>query len=428
MLKRLLITIFTAIKVFFEKRTMKTYLVGGAVRDILLGKEPKDKDYVVVGSSTETMLSLGYEQVGKDFPVFLHPETKDEYALARKERKTGNGYADFEFEVSKVSLKEDLLRRDLTINSMAMDMSNQNIIDYFNGEKDLKKGVLNATSRAFIEDPVRVLRTARFASRYEFEVSGELKTLMREMVNNGEVDHLTKERVLLELKKTLSENKPSIFFEVLREVNALERVFPHIAKLVDVEQSPIYHPEGCAYTHTMLVLDNARKLTNNFKVLYTVLVHDLGKGVTPKEILPKHIKHEENGVPLVKEMNEALRVESNVGEFALSFTKNHLRMHRVLEMKPSKVVKLLKELRCVKKDQSERLEEFILCAMSDDLGKNSTHYPQGEYLRACFNAISNINNRELLATIKNKALIKDTIHQEQVRVLKIVKNNWEEKN
>tara|TARA_Y100000034_G_scaffold136409_1_gene212704 strand:+ start:11931 stop:13148 length:1218 start_codon:yes stop_codon:yes gene_type:complete len=404
---------------------MKIYLVGGAVRDLLLKKPEKDKDYVVVGSTPDEMLSLGYDQVGESFPVFLHPETKDEYALARKERKTSKGYAGFSFDFDKnVTLEEDLLRRDLTINAIAMDLETKEIIDPYGGAKDLEDKIIRPVSEAFMEDPVRVLRAARFAAKYDFSFSKEIFPVVKEMKESGELSSLTGERVLIELEKAFELEKPSVFFDKLKELDVLDVVFPHIHRLIGVEQNPLYHPEGDCYIHTMLVLDKAREKTTDFKVLYTALVHDLGKGVTPKEILPKHIGHEEGGLPLVKEMSDFLRVDRRTKEFAMAFCKEHLNIHRSMEIRPTKVVRLLRRLRATKVEEESRLRGFLLCSLSDSLGKNRKEYIQADYLMECFKAIQKVKPKDLIKEGFSKDKIKQVIEEAMSKEVNKVKEKY----
>ncbi|MDH3948278.1 MAG: multifunctional CCA addition/repair protein, partial [Gammaproteobacteria bacterium] len=289
---------------------MQIYKVGGCVRDELLGLPVKDRDWVVVGTTPQEMLDAGYKPVGKDFPVFLHPETHEEYALARTERKTAPGYTGFAFHAAAdVTLEEDLLRRDLTINAMAETPAGE-LIDPYHGRDDLQHRLLRHVSPAFVEDPVRILRVARFAARlaeFDFQVAEETMRLMREMVSNGEVDALVPERVWQETVRALSEAVPTRFFEVLRECGALAKLFPELEQLYGVPQPPEHHPEIDTGVHTMMVLQQAARLSNDPAVRFAALVHDLGKGTTPPEEWPKHIAHEEQGVPLVKALCQRLK-------------------------------------------------------------------------------------------------------------------------
>lgn len=408
---------------------MKTYLVGGAVRDILLGKTPKDRDYVIVGATAADLKKLKEEvfvkeengvkistQVGKNFPVFIHPETGDEYAIARTERKVTKGYHGFEFVFDEnVTLEEDLMRRDLTINSIAQDLETGEIIDPFNGKGDLEAGILRATSEAFKEDPMRVLRAARFASELGFSLDEGLKRLMKELALCGELDTLGKESVVKELKKVFDTPKPSVFFYALKDAGCLGNLFPDLARLDKVPQNPIYHPEGDCFVHTMLVLDKGKELGATFLEMLTCLSHDFGKGITPEEILPKHIGHEMGGVPLVKEFAKEMLLSQKDTKFIVSFCMNHLRIHRCMEIKPSKILKLLKELGVIRRP--ELLESFLLCAKADDFGKLKDEYPQAEYLRGCNNFLSELKLEEKLEGVPSKQ-IPEKVHQFQVSALK----------
>ena len=291
---------------------LELYLVGGAVRDHLLGLAAPDRDWLVVGSTPEHMVELGFEPVGKDFPVFIHKPSGEEYALARTERKTARGYQGFQFNTSPdISLEEDLQRRDLTINAMAQDVDGE-LIDPFNGRADIKAGVLRHVSDAFVEDPVRILRLARFAARFDFSVAPETLSLMQSMVNNGEVDALVPERVWQEMHKALLTDRPQNFFKVLRDCGALKRILPEIDALFGIPQTAKYHPEIDTGIHTMMVIEQAVKLSADPLVRFAALVHDLGKAVTPKDILPSHKGHEKGGLPIIKSLCERLRVPKNI--------------------------------------------------------------------------------------------------------------------
>ena len=349
---------------------MKTYLVGGAVRDKLLGKEPHDKDYVVVGSTVEEMLSLGFIQVGKDFPVFLHPETGEEYALARTERKTGDKHTDFSFEFSSnVTLEDDLIRRDFTINAMAMDIETGEIIDYFNGKQDLKNKILRAVRpETFVEDPLRVLRGCRFAAQLNFEISSETMELFKQMVNDGMLEHLTAERVWKETEKalTLGYNSEK-YFELLNECGALKVLMPEVYRLVNTPEQVKYHPSGNTFKHTMIALTRVKN--ENSLIKFNVLCHDFGKGVTPADILPKHSGHDERGIAEIDSFCDRLKVPNNYREFAKTFCKNHMRMARFLEMNIKKQYDMVKELSNNFKN-IENLQMFIECFYADWTGEN----------------------------------------------------------
>jgi len=347
---------------------MQIYTVGGAVRDELLGLPVKDRDYVVVGATPEQMEAEGYKPVGKDFPVFLHPKTHEEYALARTERKTAKGYKGFQVYASpEVTLEEDLARRDLTINAIAKD-DHGKLIDPFNGVADLKAKTLRHVSNAFIEDPVRILRAARFAARFsEFTIAPETMQLMRRMVEDGEVDALVSERVWQELSKGLMEHKPSRMFEVLRECGALKKILPEVDRLWGVPQPPQHHPEVDTGVHVMMVIDYAASKNYSLPVRFAGLTHDLGKGTTPKDILPRHIGHEERSVNLLKDVCQRLRVPNDCKELAHIVAKFHGKVGRSEEMRPETLLRLLQDTDAIR--QPERFKEFLRACESDSRGR-----------------------------------------------------------
>jgi tRNA nucleotidyltransferase (CCA-adding enzyme) len=361
---------------------MQRYLVGGAVRDALLGLPVVDRDWVIVGADVDALVAAGYQAVGADFPVFLHPETREEHALARSERKTGPGYRGFAFHAGpEVTLEEDLLRRDLTINAMARDEQGV-LIDPFGGKADLERKVFRHVSPAFAEDPVRILRLARFAARHpDFGVAPETQALMRQMVEAGEADALVPERVWRELSRGLMEQKPSRMFEVLRECGALERVLPEVARLFGVPQRAEYHPEVDTGVHLMMVLDMAARLGASLAVRYACLGHDLGKGTTPPEMLPKHIRHEERSVALVRAMNERLRVDNACASLAVLTAREHGNVHRSGEFGAAALLRLLE--RCDALRRPERFAELLLaceCDARGRLGLEERGYPPRERL------------------------------------------------
>lgn len=347
---------------------MKTYMVGGAVRDELLGFPLQDKDFVVVGATPEQMVEQGYHPVGKDFPVFLHPKTHDEYALARTERKTAKGYKGFQVHASpEVTLEEDLARRDLTINAIAKDEAG-NLIDPFNGQADIKNKILRHVSVAFAEDPVRILRAARFAARLpDFTVAPETFDLMRQMVKEGEVDALVSERVWQELSKGLMEARPSRMFEALRECGALKKILPEVDCLWGVPQPPQHHPEVDSGVHVMMVIDYAASQNYSLPVRFAALTHDLGKGTTPKDILPRHIGHEERSVNLLKDVCKRLRVPSDCRELAQIVARFHGKAGRVEEMRPGTLVQFLHDTDAIR--QPERFKEFLRACECDFRGR-----------------------------------------------------------
>jgi tRNA nucleotidyltransferase (CCA-adding enzyme) len=367
---------------------VKTYLVGGAVRDKLLGLEVKDKDYVVVGASPMEMQALGYRQVGKDFPVFLHPRTHQEYALARTERKTGPGYQGFACHASpEVTLEEDLQRRDLTINAIAQDEGGQ-LYDPFGGVADIEARLLRHVSDAFVEDPLRVLRVARFAARFApqgFRVADETMTLMRAISQSGELEHLTPERVWQELDKTLGCEQPQVFFEVLRQCGALEILFPEIHALFGVPQPEKWHPEVDTGVHTLMSLAQAARLTDNKVVRFAALVHDLGKALSPREHWPKHHGHGQKGLPLIRQLCERQRIPNEYRDLALLVCDQHQNIHQAFELNPGTIIKLFDKADFWRKP--ERLGQLLLACQADLRGRTGMEesaYPQAGYLSQCF--------------------------------------------
>lgn len=380
---------------------MKTYLVGGAVRDKLLGRPVTEQDWVVVGATPEQLQVQGFTPVGKDFPVFLHPQTKEEYALARTERKTGHGYAGFSFYCgAEVTLEEDLIRRDLTINAMAED-EHGNIIDPYNGQADLQQKILRHVSPAFAEDPVRILRIARFAARYHhygFRVASETIALMQAMVRNGEADHLVAERIWKETERALAEPNPETFIQVLRDCHALEKIFPEINALFGVPQTAAHHPEVDTGIHTLMSLQQAVKLTINTCIRFATLVHDLGKGTTPKEEWPRHIAHEERSLPLVKQLCERIAAPRDYKELALMVAQWHTHCHRAMELKPSTVLKVLQSNDAFRRP--ERFHQFLVCCEADARGRTGFEdrdYPQADFFRRALSAAQQINLAPLRA-------------------------------
>ena len=406
---------------------MKTYLVGGCVRDALLGLPVQDRDWVVVGATPEDMLREGFKPVGKDFPVFLHPDTREEYALARTERKTGPGYTGFHFHAAAdVTLEQDLERRDLTINAMAQQADGV-LIDPFHGQQDLQQRVLRHVSPAFIEDPVRILRVARFAARFAelgFVVAEETLRLMQAMVANGEVDALVPERVWQETERALGENTPARFFEVLRECGALARIFPEIDQLFGVPQPPEHHPEIDTGVHVMLVLQQAVRLSQDPRVRFAALVHDLGKGITPKHELPQHIEHEARGVPLVEQMCERLRVPRDYRDLAVLVTQYHLYFHRARELRAGTILKLFQQLDLFRRP--ERLELFLLACEADSRGRPG-HYQTRELVqpalfRRAFAAAAAIEVQPILAQGFTGAAIAEQLQQQRIKAIKTALN------
>lgn len=383
---------------------MKTYLVGGAVRDKLLGRPVTEQDWVVVGATPEQLQAQGFTPVGKDFPVFLHPQTKEEYALARTERKTGHGYAGFSFYCGEeVTLEEDLIRRDLTINAMAEDEQG-NIIDPYGGQADLQQKILRHVSPAFAEDPVRILRIARFAARYHqygFHVANETIALMQTMVSNGEVDHLVAERIWKETERALAEPNPDVFIQVLRDCHALAKIFPEIDALFGVPQTATHHPEVDTGIHTLMSLQQAVKLTINTCIRFATLVHDLGKGTTLPEEWPRHIAHEERSMPLVKKLCERIAAPRDYKELALMVAQWHTHCHRAMELKPATVLKVLQSNDAFRRP--ERFHQFLVCCEADARGRTGFEnraYPQADFFRRALTAAQQID----LAPLRTQGL------------------------
>jgi tRNA nucleotidyltransferase (CCA-adding enzyme) len=368
---------------------MKTYLVGGAVRDRLLGLAIKDRDYVVVGARPDDLLALGYKPVGKDFPVFLHPQTREEYALARTERKTGRGYHGFAFDADpSVTLEDDLRRRDLTINAMAEDESG-NLVDPFGGADDLRDKVLRHVSPAFIEDPVRVLRVARFVARYAalgFSVADETVTLMRHAVQDGEVDHLVAERVWAETRKALAEATPGAYVRCLHECGALARLMPEVDALFGVPQRAEYHPEIDTGVHVCMVLDMAARLAPGDALIgWCALTHDLGKALTPAAELPRHRGHEHAGIAPLRALSQRLKVPADYAALAEQVCRLHLLAHTAFELRPNTILELFEKLDAFRKP--ERVGQFLLACEADKrgrLGMTETAYPQAGYILQLF--------------------------------------------
>ena len=381
---------------------MRIYLVGGAVRDKLLQRPVADRDYVVVGARPEDMLARGYKPVGKDFPVFLHPDSGEEHALARTERKTGRGYHGFAIDAEPtVTLEQDLARRDLTINAMAEDEHGA-LVDPFGGRRDLDARLLRHVSPAFVEDPVRVLRVARFAARYAplgFRVADETMALMRGMVADGEIEHLVPERVWAETRKALAEARPSAFLRVLRDAGALCVLFPEVDALYGVPQRAQFHPEVDTGTHVEMVLDMAARLApGNDLVGFCALVHDLGKALTPQDELPGHIGHEQRGVAPLRALAARLKVPSEHLALGERVCREHLNAHHALELRPSTVLRLLESLDALRRPQ--RLEVFLAACEADARGRRGhadAPYPQADYLRAARAAAATVTAAPFVA-------------------------------
>lgn len=406
---------------------MQIYMVGGAVRDKLLGRPVNDRDWVVVGATPEQMLAQGYLPVGRDFPVFLHPETREEYALARTERKSGRGYRGFVVHSAPdVTLEEDLSRRDLTINAIAENIDGtraESIFDPYFGAQDIEARVLRHVTDAFREDPVRILRVARFAARFtDFSVAPETMQLMREMVEHGEVDHLVPERVWQELARGLMEEQPSRMFEVLRACGALHILLPEVARLWGVPQRADYHPEVDTGVHLMMVLDMSARLQAPLTVRFACLAHDLGKGTTPADVLPRHIDHETRSAELLKDVAERLRVPVDCRETADVVAREHGHIHRSTDLSAAALVRLLERCDAIRKP--ERFAEILLaceCDARGRLGFEESAYPQRPRLLAVLAAVQAVVTREIAAQAAAKGQsgpqVGALIHQARVEAV-----------
>lgn len=395
-------------------------MVGGAVRDELLGLKVKDKDFVVVGSTPQVMLDAGYKPVGKDFPVFLHPNTHEEYALARTERKTAKGYKGFTVHASPdVTLEQDLSRRDFTMNAIAKDEAG-NLIDPFKGVADIRAKLLRHVSDAFVEDPVRILRAARFSARFtDFTIAPETLNLMRQMVENGEVDALVPERVWQELAKGLMEAQPSRMFEALRACGALQRILPELDKLWGIPQPPQHHPEIDTGVHVMIVIDYAAKQNFRLPVRFAALVHDLGKGTTPVDILPRHIGHETRSVNLVKEVCKRLRVPNDCKELGVMVAKFHGKLHQALKMRPDTLLEFLMELDAIR--QPERFKDFLKACEADSRGRTGLEncaLPETDLIVHALEAASSIDAGEIAKQHGEPESIKKSVFEARLAAMK----------
>jgi len=401
--------------------TYATYLVGGAVRDQLLGHPFSDYDWVVVGATPEDMLSAGFKPVGQDFPVFLHPKTGEEYALARTERKSGRGYGGFVFHTSPdVTLEQDLIRRDLTVNAMAMD-SNSTLIDPYGGQRDLAARLLRHVSPAFVEDPLRVLRVARYAARYKrmgFRVAAETLQLMRELAESGELAALTPERTWKEISRALMEPNPDVFIRVLRDCGALKAMLPEVDKLFGVPQPIAHHPEVDTGEHLLLVLEAAASLQLPLAARWACLLHDLGKGLTDPALWPKHHGHEHSGLRAVKAVNARCKAPRDCQELALLTCEYHTHCHRARELKPETLLKLFKTFDIYRRP--ERFEQFLGACEADARGRTGLEnepYPQADYLRAAAQAARSVNVEALMARGLEGAELGKALEQERKKAL-----------
>lgn len=410
---------------------MKVYLVGGAVRDQLLGLPVKDRDWIVVGADPATLLSLGYQQVGKDFPVFLNPKTKEEYALARTERKSSTGYTGFICDFSPtITLEQDLIRRDLTINAMAQSEDGE-IIDPYGGKQDLENRILRHISPAFSEDPLRVLRVARFAARYHslgFKIASETLALMTELALSGELQHLTAERVWLETEKALNEKNPEIYFETLHKTGALSVLFSEIDALHGVPNPVKHHPEVDSFIHTMLVLKQAVNLTENNPILnksavrFAAICHDLGKALTPQNILPHHYGHEQAGIKPTRSLCKRLKVPSYFQELAELTCEFHTHIHKAFELRAETVITLFNRFDVWRKPQ--RFQEFLQVCLADTRGRTgfeTKDYPQIDYINQLLHSANEVDVQQVIADGFEKQAIKNELTKRRILAVKQTK-------
>lgn len=401
---------------------MKIYLVGGAVRDQLLNLPVKDRDWVVVGATPETLLQQGYQQVGKDFPVFLHPDTHEEYALARTERKSGSGYTGFTcYAAPDVTLEDDLQRRDLTINAIAYSAKGE-YIDPYHGIDDIHAKLLRHVSNAFSEDPLRVLRVARFAARFAplgFTIAPETLSLMQEMTNSGELNALTAERVWKETEKALHSQAPQVYFEILHQCGALKILFPEINALFGVPAPTKWHPEIDTGIHTMMVLAMASRLTDDIAVRFSALCHDLGKGVTPVENWPHHHGHGPAGVPLVEALCQRYRIPNQIRDLAKLAAKYHDHLHRIERMRPSKIIRLFDAIDAWRKP--ERIDQLAIISEADARGRQGAEnlpYPQGIFFRQAFKIANQVDVKSIVSRgLKGSAIREALTKQREVAII-----------
>jgi tRNA nucleotidyltransferase (CCA-adding enzyme) len=408
---------------------MQVYLVGGAVRDEQLGIPYKERDWCVVGATPDELLAQGYQQVGKDFPVFIHPNSGEEYALARTERKTGPGYHGFAFDCSPdVSIEDDLLRRDITINAIAKDAKGK-LIDPYNGIRDIEQRVLRHVSDAFAEDPVRILRVAKFAARFKrfgFSIAPETFVLMRRMVSDGEVDALVPDRVWKETEAALIGPDVRVFFEVLRECGALRVLLPEIDVLFGIPQPPQWHPEIDTGIHVLMVLDQAEALSSDLDVRFAALTHDLGKGTTPKDKLPSHPGHEGRGCELIRDIANRLPVPKTSRDLALLVAEFHTHCHRALELRPKTILKVLEKTDAFRRPA--RFEQFLVACEADGRGRaglENRPYPQADHFRGAYAAAAAVDagtiakaydNSEIPGAIRRarKSAVSEFLHSAKV--------------
>jgi tRNA nucleotidyltransferase (CCA-adding enzyme) len=411
---------------------MKIYRVGGAVRDKLLGYPWTENDWVVVGSSPQELEALGYIPVGKDFPVFLHPQTREEYALARTERKSGHGYGGFTFYCgTDVTLEDDLQRRDLTINAMAEDDQGQ-IIDPYGGQQDIEARILRHVSPAFSEDPLRILRVARFAARYRhlgFTVAEETLELMRAIVAAGEIEHLVRERIWKETERALGECSPEVFVQVLRDCHALARLMPELNQLFGIPQNPESHPEVDTGVHSLLCLQQAAQLSGDTQVRFATLIHDLGKAVTPQDQWPHHPGHEQASLPLIKQLCERIGAPREYRELALLVAEWHTACHRALLLEPQAILTMFKLADVFRRPA--RWEKFLLCCEADSRGRTGFEeqdYPQANYLRAALQDCQTINLQDIAAQGFTGKAFGEELDRRRLQKLTAFKQNTRKNN
>ena len=406
----------------------EVYLVGGAVRDELLGLTVTEHDWVVVGSNEKNMLALGFKKVGKDFPVFLHPQSNEEYALARTERKSAPGHQGFEFNTSRsTTLEQDLLRRDLTINAIAKT-SQGDYIDPYGGIKDLNNRQLSHVSPAFAEDPLRVLRVARFKAQFapfNFTITEQTLKLMTQLSENGELLHLSSDRIWKETEKALNTAKPSLYFETLRQCGALKSLFPQVDALFGIPQRADYHPEVDSGIHTMMVLDRSAELSRDLGVRFAALTHDLGKALTPLSLLPRHIGHEKRGLKPLNQLIDNYPVPNKLKTIAKLCCEYHLLMHNFFDLRAETIIKLIDKLDGFR--QPNHIDQFALVCQADSQGRLGHHnrpYPQADALRSTFKSLKSISKADIVNTELSGPQIGKAIKQLRVQKIRMLKKQW----
>lgn len=403
---------------------MQIYLVGGAVRDQLLGLPVSDRDWVVVGATPDDLIKLGFQQVGKDFPVFLHPKTREEYALARTERKTGVGYTGFScYAAPDVTIEEDLLRRDLTINAIAQTEDGQ-LIDPFQGEQDIKNRLLRHVSVAFTEDPLRILRVARFAAqlaKQKFTIANETQSLMKKMVYNHELSTISAERVWSETEKALQSSAPEIYFHILRDCGALAILFPEINQLFGIPTAAGSHSEMDTGTHTLLTLKMAASLTDNIETRFAALCHDFGKALAPSELWPAHAEHAIKAIPLIEAMCNRLRIPNRMKELAKLVARFHPQIHKINQLQPESIINLFNQLDSWRKP--ERINQLVIACEADArswLEREHITYPQAKFVIEAFKTVQQVSSKNLIKQGIKGIAIRDELTQQRIQAL----TNW----